>query len=66
MNNNYDDFEDENGMCVYCEWRPEYVESHIEFSMQGYGIEAEKRCKYLDSKYRIWINKNGEVEFKKK
>jgi hypothetical protein len=38
------------------------MESHIEFSMQGYGVGAETRCEYIDSKYIISIDDDGELD----
>ena len=66
--NKYEDYEDEDnhGKCKYCGWMSECMESHIEYSMQGYGIGIEKRCKYIDSIYKISINKEGELIITKK
>tara|TARA_B110000196_G_C20494646_1_gene363974 strand:- start:73 stop:399 length:327 start_codon:yes stop_codon:yes gene_type:complete len=49
-------------------------QSHIEHSMRGYGLERERgrgygldvatRCKYMDSKYEIWISSDGHLLWK--
>ena len=59
-------YEDNHEECKYCGWMSEFMESHIEYSMQGYGIGIEKRCKYIDSIYKISINKEGELIITKK
>jgi hypothetical protein len=45
--------------CEYCGWCEEYPHSHIEHC-RGFG------CKYITSKYDVWINEDGELEWKLK
>ena len=40
---------DEDGKCNFCEWRPEYMDSHVLYS-QCYEIPLTK-CEYIKNKY---------------
>jgi hypothetical protein len=44
-------------MCPCCGWCSELQESHIIRSMNIY-------CEYIDLKYIVWIDEDGEVDFK--
>ena len=64
--NNENDCTDDDGFCIYCRWNSCYPQSHIEYSMNGYGINNNKPCDYIQKKYEIWITEDGELEWKLK
>ena len=45
--------------CSECGWMCEFPNSHIEFCGGG-------DCKYIRSKYDVWFNEDGELEWKLK
>ena len=46
---------DKNGFCNYCGWCSSFQESHV---------MCRSECKYVLSKYILWINKHGELKSK--
>ena len=51
---------DEQGKCKFCEWCPEYMESHVEYALHHSG------CEYIRNKYIIVFDKEGEYIFYEK
>ena len=62
----FDSCNDQLDLCDSCGWTCEFVECHVEHSMLGYGIGKETRCKYMDKKYNMWIDEDGELCWKEK
>jgi hypothetical protein len=60
----YDDDDDEeddddDDRCKHCGWMCEFPESHVQHSMWS-------GCEYIESKYDVWRDEDGEIEFKLK
>ena len=51
---------DEYGFCKHCKWNSAYPVSHIDY------LGRNGECKYIDSKYNVFITEDGKVGFTKK
>ena len=55
---------DENGKCNFCEWRPEYMDCHVQYSLC---YETLSRCEYIKNKYVLILDQeNGEIDWYEK
>jgi len=55
---------DKDGKCKHCDWRPEYEDCHVEYSMSCLYFETLTKCEYISKKYILILDQeNGEIDY---
>ena len=54
---------DKDGKCLKCDWRPEYPDSHVEYSCSPFNDKLSC-CEYIRNKYVLILDdENGEIDY---